>query len=193
MTEDDFVLLLDEPPEIQPDLRRCQPWIAWISCLMNDLRGLDQIFGRQTATIYAGSTGRAFLSHDRGLAKLLGPQRSGEGGRPGAEDNQVIVGLCHCLSILKSFGWFFSTEQPGGGTAGRRRCSCSGKLLPSFANYMVSLNSGFQRGHKHSRSPARSSHRSRHPSQQPDSTRNDGASELPRRSNDGGRGAAESS
>jgi hypothetical protein len=82
---------------------------------MNDLRGLDQIFGRQTATIYAGSTGRAFLSHDRGLAKLLGPQRSGEGGRPGAEDDQVIVGPCHCLGILKSFGWFFSTEQANGG------------------------------------------------------------------------------
>src|SRR5260221_4028637 len=112
---DDFVLLLDEPPEIQPDLRRCQPWIAWIPCLMNDPRSLDQIFGRQTATIYAGSAGRAFLGHDRGLAKLLGPQRSGEGGRPGAEDNQVIVGLCHCLGILKSFGWFFSTEQPNVG------------------------------------------------------------------------------
>ncbi len=111
---DDFVLLLDEPREIHPHLRRCQPWIAWISCLMNDPRSLDQIFGRQTATIYAGSAGRAFLGHDRGLAKLLGPQRSGEGGRPGAEDNQVIVGLCHCLGILKSFGWFFSKEQPGG-------------------------------------------------------------------------------
>src|SRR5258707_2981809 len=159
---DDFVLLLDEPPEIQPDLRRCQPWIAWISCLMNDLRGLDQIFGRQTATIYASSTGCAFLSHDRGLAKLLGPQRSGECSRPGAEDNQVIVGLCHHHGILKPFGWFFSTEQPGGGDG-----SFSGKLLPSFANYRVSLISGFQRGHKHSRSPARSSHRTRHPSQQP--------------------------
>src|SRR5260221_1933292 len=112
---DDFVLLLDEPPKIHPDLRRCQPWIAWIPCLMNDPRSLDQIFGRQTATIYAGSAGRAFLGHDRGLAKLLGPQRSGEGSRPGAEDNQVIVGLCHCLGILKSFAWFFSTEQPNGG------------------------------------------------------------------------------
>src|SRR5260370_9843401 len=125
---DDFVLLLDEPPEIQPDLRRCQPWIAWISCLMIDLRSLDQIFGRQTATIYAGSAGRAFLGHDRGLAKLLGPQRTGEGGRPGAENNQVIVGLCHCLGILKSFGWFFSTEQPNGGDGslfGAVRCSCS--------------------------------------------------------------------
>src|SRR5260221_13480610 len=111
---DDFVLLLDEAPEIQPDLRRYQPWIAWIPCLMNDLRSLDQIFGRQTATIYAGSAGRAFLGHDRGLAKLLGPQGSGEGGRSGAEDNQVIVVLCHYLGILKSFDWFFSTEQPNG-------------------------------------------------------------------------------
>src|SRR5258707_4822742 len=58
---DDFVLLLDEPPEIQPDLRRRQPWLAWIPCLMNDIRSLDHIFGRHTATIYAGCTGRACL------------------------------------------------------------------------------------------------------------------------------------
>src|SRR5258708_25908015 len=73
---DDFVLLLDEPPEIQPDLRRCQPWIAWIPCLMNDPRSLAQIFARQTATIYAGSARRPFLDHYRALSKLLHPQRS---------------------------------------------------------------------------------------------------------------------
>jgi hypothetical protein len=50
---DDIVFLLNELAEIQPDLRRRQPRISRISRIVNDLRRLDQVLGRQTAAVDA--------------------------------------------------------------------------------------------------------------------------------------------
>jgi hypothetical protein len=58
-----------------------------MSRIVNDLRRLDQILGRQTAAVDARAAGRAFLGHHRGFAKFLCSQRSGERGRAGAKDN----------------------------------------------------------------------------------------------------------
>ena len=129
----DVILLSDQFAKIDVDLRRRQPGITRMPCIVNDLRRFNQILRRQTSAIHAGPADGAFLCHHRCFAKLLRAQRRSERGRARAKNHQIkLCGIRHFQCVLKS--------QPSFGTGFSPFSIASSSLIAAFKTFICSAS-----------------------------------------------------
>ena len=104
---DDLVLAGDEGPEVEVEGLAAEAGEARMRGLPVDPGGLDEVLRGQAAAVHAGAADGPRLGHHRGLAQLGGLERRGEGGRPGAEDHEVIGVVGRHVHVLPQYALFY--------------------------------------------------------------------------------------